>query len=564
MSLQTRPPRVDADLTRLALGYNWSTWTSPNGRLVIIGNCLAPADANETPIPSSSESISAVAGLLLLQNSLNHNMSEAEGRATLCRSLASRDFTLLPKANGTYCAAFYFNTDDRLVLCSDSIGARPLYYTVSHNILYFSTSLELLLEVLPHSQCVDLIALAQRFRFVYPLRDRTLAKDIKVLTDNALLISESSSVTVTRYYDWQHLETAPRNLSDEMATCLDSLRVAILERKTTDSIQYALLSGGLDSRSIVAFLCSFGCQVQAATIALPERLDYRYAHDFARTLGIEIHDSMPLTDELLVSGDARERSLLVTATKPFRGHPVFSGDGGGETFGFLIMTSPIVNLLQEGKVDDAIRQYSMESTLPFSILTTKSKLLIRDQLYLGMKEEFDEMKNLAPVKAFQLFLLRNDLRRHLHSYLDNLDTNCSELLLPFYDRRVIASVLRIAPPLTDYIRHAFYYKLLQLFPPSVTEIPWQAYPNSIPCPVPSDGGGLSQWDAAAASSQEDSQRLMLAATQSLFKGDGIGDVVMRHRVLGAALLHFLKLRKYGYLFANYLAIRNVYQFVERR
>jgi asparagine synthetase B (glutamine-hydrolysing) len=391
-----------------------------------------------------------------------------------------------------------------------------------------------------------------------------MAKSVKVLKDNEFLVSETSTVTVNRYYDWQQLDMAPRDLKDEIRVCLEAIQVAILERQTNEDCQYALLSGGLDSRSIVAFLRSFGCEVQAATMAYPSRLDYRYAHDFARAVGAQLYDSIPETDKLLVSGAARERHLLFNASKPLRGHPVFSGDGGGETFGFLIMTSGIVELLQEGKVDDAIRQYSMESTLPFSILTEKAKALIRDQLFLTMKEEFDDMKALAPVKAFQLFLLRNDLRRHLHSYLDNIDKDSCELLLPFYDRRVIASVLRIAPPLHDYIRHAFYYKLLNLFPSSVMAVPWQAYPNSLPCPLPGGGDGLSQWEASAASSQEDSQRLMRAAIGATWQGDGIREVVLRHRVLGAAVLHSLRLRKYGYLFANYLAIREVYRLVEGR
>ena len=64
-----------------------------------------------------------------------------------------------------------------------------------------------------------------------------------------------------------------------------------------------------------------------------------------------------------------------------------------------------------------------------------------------MEEELRRIGISLGEKALHIFVLTNDLRRHLHEYFNRLPRTRVELLLPFYDRRVIESVLRIPPPL---------------------------------------------------------------------------------------------------------------------
>jgi hypothetical protein len=76
----------------------------------------------------------------------------------------------------------------------------------------------------------------------------------------------------------------------------------------------------------------------------------------------------------------------------------------------------------------------------------------------------------------------NDQRRKLSAHFENLDLHRLELQLPFFDGAFLESV--IATPLDWCLRHQFYVKMLPLFPPAVTEVPWQAYPGHQPCPLP--------------------------------------------------------------------------------
>jgi hypothetical protein len=535
---------------------------SESGRLRIAGNCMRVVSMPPSPYHHGCDIISAVAGDLHIYESHSVDQTATDDQEWLATRLMTGDYASLANANGTFAAAIYLPDRDELVLSTDSLGARPLYYRLETHGVWFSTSFDLLQRLSRLQNAVNLQALAEQFAFCYPLRERTAALEVSVLRDNEYLLASRSGSKVQRYFDWRELPIASRNAAEELRMCADAFHSAVRCRMSPHGPQLALLSGGLDSRCIVATLRAGGSEVNAATIAWQSSLDYYYAREFAKAAEVNLVD-VGVEPSLTTTPGKRTQRLLVAATEPFHPQAVFSGDGGGETFGFLIMSQEIISLLAKGQVEEALQLYSRENALPLSIMSWQTAQAICDAPYVGMKQEFEELAGLHPEKAFQLFLLRNDLRRHLHDYFDSLDENVSELLLPFYDRRVVASVLRIAPPLQDYIRHAFFYRLLESLPQSVRAVRWQAYPKSLPCPLPGIDPAPDQWERAKEYFAKAERGWRKESLRSLLTKKPANSFIRPERIAAAAILDFFRLRRYGYLFMSHLAIRDFCRLVER-
>src|SRR5690606_24720043 len=112
--------------------------------------------------------------------------------------------------DGTFAIAVY-SPESGLLLATDALGARPLYYSRSNSLLLFSTSLQFLLSNSALQHSIDLRALAEQYAFCYPLGSRTLSTAVSVLTDAEYLVPDGDSFTVNRYFDWTSQPILPRN-----------------------------------------------------------------------------------------------------------------------------------------------------------------------------------------------------------------------------------------------------------------------------------------------------------------------------------------------------------------
>ena len=90
-----------------------------------------------------------------------------------------------------------------------------------------------------------------------------------------------------------------------------------------------------------------------------------------------------------------------------------------------------------------------------------------------------------------LFLLFNDQRRHMAKHFEQIDLHRFEFLMPFYDADFLETVVR--SPVEPFLLHAIYHRWLAGMSPAAVTVPWQTYPDHVPCPVSSDGALRYQW-----------------------------------------------------------------------
>jgi asparagine synthase (glutamine-hydrolysing) len=418
--------------------------------------------------------VAALAGSLIL-----------DGGQPELDALSSEDaLSIISRANGTFALAQFEPESARLVLATDSLGARPLYWSRQGGVLIFSTAIRLIASLPGLRFEVDWPAVAEQGAFCYPLATRTSLIGVQVLRDGEVLTATPASVEVSRYHRWEETPQVEASAGQHADHLHQVFMEAVKDRCPAAGPVTSLLSGGLDSRCIAAALLDLGRTVEVWNLACAGWQDDVFAVQFAARAGLKLNRVQWTRDALAETPGLTTMGALRAATSKIEAPVTFSGDGGGETIGFLMNYESIMSLLREGRVEEAIRKYVKEVPVSKRVLGSALHRKIKDAPIEGMASEFAAMPGIAPQKALQLFLLRNDLRRHLHDYFEFSERHHTELLLPFYDRRVLEGAIRISPPLDRFLAHRLYYEWMKRFQAPVLDTPWQSYEGHEPCPLP--------------------------------------------------------------------------------
>lgn len=148
----------------------------------------------------------------------------------------------------------------RLLIYTDPFNLRTIYYTFRDQQLFFSSSLNALIQIFRNKGWkteLDCLTLAQYYLFDYTLNEDTFIKDIKTVPPGCYLSYHNDSVSIGEYWNvFQHYT----NLSPE---CSDKDGVRQIEEVMYKNIELykgspeetaVALTGGYDSRTLVSLL----------------------------------------------------------------------------------------------------------------------------------------------------------------------------------------------------------------------------------------------------------------------------------------------------------------------
>jgi len=194
------------------------------------------------------------------------------------------------RLNGAYALAIWDRRTSKLLIANDRLGLVPLYYARTTRGLSFGSGVRAVLADPRIPRAVDQVALAEFLTFDHALHDRTLVEDVRLLPQASVLTFRAGVVKIRSYWRLDYRRTVPYLPEPEAIEGLLFLLRQGTQRMAVqgDELQGLLLSGGLDSRLLLALLCEAvpASQLVSYTWGLGDCDDERYAREASRAAGV--------------------------------------------------------------------------------------------------------------------------------------------------------------------------------------------------------------------------------------------------------------------------------------
>lgn len=424
--------------------------------------------------------------------------------------IEAADTPFLAHCSGTYSLAHVDAHSRRLTLAADCLGVRPLYYLADSQKVLFSTTMAFFEWLGEVDLAPDERGMVEKSVLGFGLADRTQYRHIKCLSESQAIAFDANSAVSTRYWRWDG--TVHRNLSpaDSRKQVFDSFLEATRIRLATDTRVMAFLTGGLDSRCVVAALRLCNAAVNTMNFAPENSQDLVFGQQMAAGLQTN-HLQLPMPIALVASKIATvmpQWQASTSAQHLSAEHPnlVWSGDGGSVGLGHVYLTDAMIDLMEAGCEEEAVQLLLADSTwiVPKGVLRRDRARALANYPLEGMLQALADIRCDDRGRALHILLMITDQRRHLFEHFERIYEHDCEMQLPFFDREFLLSVLR--QPVRPHIGHRFYNEWLKLFQPTLLQIPWQAYRGHEPCPVPVPGNLSYQWSAQPGRSEANAAR----------------------------------------------------------
>ena len=249
---------------------------------------------------------------------------------------------------GMFAFALWDERKQRLLLARDRFGKKPLHYALSKDRLVFGSEIKALLAVSPELADVSPDGLLNFFCFGYIPDPLTAFTQIQKLPPGHLLEFSHGQIQTRQYWDLPlYSEYEPRSEEECLERLEQELATAVRIRLASDVPLGALLSGGVDSSTVVALMARFSSRrVKTFSIGFSHQ-DFNEADQaraVARQFDTEHHELFvePNIDETVdkLTGMMEEpfgdSSIVPTyhVCRLARQHVTvaLSGDGGDELF----------------------------------------------------------------------------------------------------------------------------------------------------------------------------------------------------------------------------------------
>lgn len=249
---------------------------------------------------------------------------------------------------GMFAFAIWDANRKRLLLARDRFGKKPLFYFAGSSSFVFASELQSLLEDPSVPRVPDLEAIRYYLTYQYVPSPHTAFQGIRKLPPAHYLLLEDGQFRLTRYWDLHYAEKS-REPEEALSERLRGhLEEAVRLRMISDVPVGALLSGGIDSSTVVALMTRLsGSPVKTFSIGFEEDgfSELPHARSVARRFGTEHHEFVVKPDAVTVLpllvrhfGEPFADSSAVPQYHLSRLAREFvtvalAGDGGDEAFG---------------------------------------------------------------------------------------------------------------------------------------------------------------------------------------------------------------------------------------
>ncbi len=368
----------------------------------------------------------------------------------------------LNKLDGYFNAIIYDSNIKKIFLISDRYGMRMLYYYFQDGRFAFSGEVKGLLglDFLDYKQ-IDSKQIDCFMDLGYLIEDNTLHKNIKLIKPATLMEFNINSKELSQKYYWKWSEIKPKDISfNEAVNKIGDIFIKSVEKRfKPDGSVNISLSGGLDSRAILA----------AVNKLYP---DYKGC---AFTFGTPNCDDILIAKQCVSKTSWEHKELYFKNDNWFeaRKEKVWGTDGmfnmmhmhGSE---FLENLSNKMEFVLNGYAGDVVLGGGWFSFLP---LDTRAMSIYLRSFYKSWINECNINDSFYDIEHCEPHLYMNRVRRFTNMGIVNALTNLDQRI-PFFDNKVIEFVYSLPD---KYRKNNKLYSamLLKFFPELFKNIPWQ-------------------------------------------------------------------------------------------
>jgi len=383
------------------------------------------------------------------------------------------------KLKGAFNIIIWDSKEKKLTVINDRYGLRPIYYSQHNNKLYLASEVKTILTCNDVSKNINDSAIASLFFFGFVMGDETYFELIKLLPSASFLIFKNGEVSISNYWNFNFLDRKEGKGQDYYEEALGGLILQAIQRHVRDNVRVTVpLSGGLDSRTILASIRKEYYPINTVTFGTKDMDDVRIAKLVSDALGTNHHFLEIFPEDII---NHAEKIVNVTD-----GMISFLHSTGNMKLG-LIRDYTDVCL-------DGMQPFGSFFS-PFSVFKRKEKLLIAEHLFqpisIDLAKSIFTHSYYEKIKSYPKGIIQDISKRCKFKYIGNIIdysiatqyvrrfVNCGNLVKrthvevrsPFFDNDLVDFIIN-TPPNERRYQYLYTRTFSRLFP-ELSKIPWE-------------------------------------------------------------------------------------------
>ena len=187
--------------------------------------------------------------------------------------------------NGSFVIIIFDAQNRKMIVANDRFRLRPFYYAKNGEKYLFASEVKAILQDKKFERKICHQAVADFFAFQWILGDKTFFEGIKALPPASILTWSDGKSCIRRYWDFEFKEDLNRPKKYYVENLVRVFRKAVERRMKGNHRIGVSLSGGLDSRSIVAAINKKHYPIHTFTYGVRGGDEAKIAENVAKKLG---------------------------------------------------------------------------------------------------------------------------------------------------------------------------------------------------------------------------------------------------------------------------------------
>ena len=161
----------------------------------------------------------------------------------------------LLELNGSFSVVLVDEAKDIIIIGTDRVSSKCVFYCIENNNFFFSPEIKALNQKFDPINEISFSSVGDLLTHGFILNNNTLSRRIREIPNGSYILIKNGNVTLKRYWDFLFDENVTiKSQSYYIDKLYDLLYMSIKRRDRKDIESATLLSGGVDSRAIVAII----------------------------------------------------------------------------------------------------------------------------------------------------------------------------------------------------------------------------------------------------------------------------------------------------------------------